>query len=138
MRQGPVCLKKRVGGRIANEIRMYLRKLRREVQTVSLQEPLENTGSDGGQLTLADVLPDEAVMTDDCERRDEFARLRRAVAALPPREQRVIALRYGLDGGAPLTQQQVAARLGISRSYVSRIEKRALETLASRWPGGKK
>ena len=118
---------------VENEIRMYLRKLRREVQTVSLQEPLESTGNDGGQLTLADVLPDETVMTDDCERRDTAARLRRLVAALPPREQRVLALRYGLDGRAPLTQQQVAERLGISRSYISRIEKRALEQLGARW-----
>ncbi len=104
---------------------------------VSLQEPLEN-GNDSGLLTLADVLPDEDVMEDTCEHRDALASLQALVGTLPPREQRVLALRYGLGGRAPLTQQQVAARLGISRSYVSRIEKRALETLASRWPGGKK
>ena len=72
-------------------------------------------------------------MEDTCEHRDALANLRTLVATLPPREQRVLALRYGLGGRAPLTQQQVAERLGISRSYISRIEKRALEQLGARW-----
>lgn len=133
MRQGPICLKKRVGGRIANEIRMQLRRQRREVPTVSLQEPLEGSGGDSGQLTLADVLPDDAVMEAACEHRDEQARVRALLGTLPERERRVLALRYGIGGGRGLTQQEVAARLGISRSYISRIEKRALDTLAQRW-----
>lgn len=115
---------------IENEIRMHLRRVRREAGTVSLQEPLEG---DGGMLTLADTLPDEAVMEDDCERRDAVRRLRALVDGLPERERRLLTLRYGLDGAAPQTQQQVAARFGISRSYVSRLEKRALQQLASRW-----
>lgn len=116
---------------------MHLRKLRREVPVVSLQEPLEATG-DGGLLTLADVLPDDEVMEDTCEHRDALLRLRGMVAALPPRERQVLTLRYGLGGQTALTQQEVAAQLGISRSYVSRIEKRALDTLARRWNGGEK
>ena len=111
---------------IENELRMELRRTRREGAQTSLQEPLE--GSDG-QLTLADTLPDPTVMEDDCEQRADTARLRRMVEALPPRECRLLTLRYGLGGRPPQTQQEVAQQLGISRSYVSRIEKRALDRL---------
>ena len=115
---------------IQNELRMHLRRVRREAGTLSLQEPLEG---ENGMLTLADTLPDEAVMEEDCERRDAAARLRTLVEQLPERERRRLTLRYGLVGGAPLTQQEVAARFSISRSYVSRLEKRALTELARRW-----
>ena len=115
---------------IQNELRMHLRRVRREAGTLSLQEPLEG---ENGMLTLADTLPDEAVMEEDCERRDAAARLRTLVEQLPERERRLLTLRYGLGGAAPLTQQEVAARFGISRSYVSRLEKRALTELARRW-----
>lgn len=118
---------------IENEMRMYLRHARREGTPLSLQEPLESSGNDSGTLTLADVLPDDAVMEEDCERRDLAGRLRTLVRDLPPRDARILILRYGLDGQGELTQQAVAERLGISRSYVSRIEKRALETLRQRW-----
>ena len=115
---------------IQNELRMHLRRVRREAGTLSLQEPLEG---ENGMLTLADTLPDEAVMEEDCERRDAAARLRTLVEQLPERDRQLLTLRYGLGGGAPLTQQEVAARFGISRSYVSRLEKRALTELARRW-----
>ena len=115
---------------IQNELRMHLRRVRREAGTLSLQEPLEG---ENGMLTLADTLPDEAVMEEDCERRDAAARLRALVEQLPERDRQLLTLRYGLGGGAPLTQQEVAARFGISRSYVSRLEKRALTELARRW-----
>ena len=115
---------------IQNELRMYLRRVRREAGTLSLQEPLEG---ENGMLTLADTLPDEAVMEEDCERRDAAVRLRTLVEQLPERDRQLLTLRYGLGGGAPLTQQEVAARFGISRSYVSRLEKRALTELARRW-----
>lgn len=118
---------------IENELRMYLRHARREGTPLSLQEPLESHANDSGTLTLADVLPDDAVMEEDCERRDLGVRLRTLVRELPARDARILNLRYGLDGNAELTQQAVAQRLGISRSYVSRIEKRALETLRIRW-----
>lgn len=113
---------------IENELRMQLRRTRREAGIVSLQEPLE-TGSDGGTLTLADVLPDLAAMEETCEQHDAAALLRKSLAALPERERQILVLRYGLSGSAPQTQQQVAAQFGISRSYVSRLEKHALAHL---------
>ena len=109
---------------------MELRRQRREGSTVSLQEPLE---SGSGQLTLADTLPDDTAMEEDCERRADAARLRRLLDRLPPREQALLARRYGLEGDPPQTQQQTAERMGISRSYVSRLEKRALDRLAKLW-----
>ncbi len=104
---------------IENEMRMYLRHARREGTPLSLQEPLESSGNDSGTLTLADVLPDDAVMEEDCERRDLAGRLRTLVRDLPLRDAHILILRYGLDGRGELTQQAVAERLGISRSYVS-------------------
>ena len=120
---------------IENELRMELRRRRREGgTTVSLQEPLEGGGNGtGAPLTLADTLQDDADMAQECENRSEWAQLRRYVQALPPRERRVLALRYGLGGGAPLTQQQTAEQLKISRSYVSRLEKRALTVLQQKY-----
>ena len=117
---------------IENELRMQLRHTRREAGTVSLQEPLE-TGADSGMLTLADVLPDLATMEEDCELRDAAAQLRQLVTALPEREQQILTLRYGLNGAVPQTQQQIAAQFGISRSYVSRLEKHALARLRRAW-----
>ena len=117
---------------IENELRMQLRHTRREAGTVSLQEPLE-TGADSGMLTLADVLPDLATMEEDCELRDAAAQLRQLVTALPEREQQILTLRYGLNGAVPQTPQQIAAQFGISRSYVSRLEKHALARLRRAW-----
>ena len=121
---------------IENEIRMHLRHIRREGTLVSLQEPLESSTREGGALTLGDVLPDDAVMEDDCEQRDLARRLRELVSELPERERRILTLRYGLDRRAPLTQQQVAEQFRISRSYISRLEKRALQMLSRRWRSG--
>ena len=120
---------------IENELRMELRRVRREGTMLSLQEPLE--GSEG-QLTLADTLPDPAVMEDACEQRADAARLRKLLTTLPPREQQVLTRRYGLDGRPPCTQQEIAGEMGISRSYISRLEKRALEALSARWQGNGK
>ena len=117
---------------IENEIRMHLRRVRREGTVLSLQEPLEGGEGDGG-LTLGDVLPEDAAMEERCEQSDEARRLRALVAGLPPRQRELLTLRYGLDGRPPRTQNQVAARFGISRSYVSRLEKRALDQLARQW-----
>lgn len=116
---------------IENELRMELRRVRKAGVQVSLQEPLEA----GGQLTLADTLPDDAEMEADCEQRADAARLRGLVDALPPRERTVMRMRYGFGGG-PRTQQQTAQALGISRSYVSRIEKHALKHLQEQWKTG--
>lgn len=115
---------------IENELRMELRRARREGPQVSLQEPLEGSG---GQLTLADTLPDPSVMEDDCEQRVDAARLRKLLQKLPAQDCELLTLRYGLDGAAPRTQQEVATRFGVSRSYVSRMEKRALGRLQKAW-----
>ena len=98
---------------IENELRMELRRTRRAGPQLSLQEPLEA----GGQLTLADTLPDETDMEADCEQRADAARLRSMVEQLPGRERQIMRLRYGF-GGAAQTQQQTAQTLHISRSYV--------------------
>ncbi len=113
---------------IENELRMELRRTRRAGQTVSLQEPLETDG----RLTLADTLTDDADMTADCEGRADAEKLRALVDTLPARERTVLRLRYGM-GCPPHTQQQAAQQLHISRSYVSRLEKRALDALRGKW-----
>lgn len=127
-KRSPSAPQKRVGARIANELRMELRRTRRMGQVASLQEPLEADG----QLTLADTLPDEGNLAEDCESRADAARLRKLVDTLPARERKILQLRYGF-AGEPQTQQQTAAQLHISRSYVSRLEKRALKELDRKW-----
>ena len=113
---------------IENEIRMQLRQSRKNGKVVTLQECIEN-GKAGTTLTVEDAIPDPFRMEDAVEREDVAGRLRAVVAKLEGRDRQVIALRYGMDGGEPLTQQETAAILGISRSYVSRLENRILERL---------
>lgn len=113
---------------IENEIRMHLRRERKAPLTLSMQEPIQ-TSKDGSHLTVLDVVPDDFLLDEDCECREESSRLRALVQQLTGRERQVILLRYGLSGQPPLTQQQVAQLLGISRSYVSRIEKAAVQEL---------
>lgn len=98
---------------------MQFRRMRKNPGTVSMQEPIES-GRDGGGLTVIDVLPDDFMMDEDYEGREEVAQLRRLVQTLGGRERQVIVLRYGLGGQPPMTQQEVASLLDISRSYVSR------------------
>ena len=114
---------------IENEVLMHFRSQRKRSGDLSLSEELDAEGESGG-LALQDMLAQE----DDLAERigsEEIARtLRRCVdTALDERERLVIRLRYGLGGGAPLTQRETARRCRISRSYVSRIEKRALSKL---------
>lgn len=114
---------------IENEILMYIRKHSQTRCEVSLDEPL-NVDWDGNELLLSDVLDsgDESV----CEQfaaNEERIMVRRAVAALEPRERQIIELRYGLTGKPELTQKEVADLLGISQSYISRLEKRIIEGL---------
>lgn len=113
---------------IENEIRMHLRRERKAPLTLSMQEPIQ-TSKDGSHLTVLDVVPDDFLLDEDCECREESSRLRAMVQQLTGRERQVILLRYGLSSQPPLTQQQVAQLLGISRSYVSRIEKAAVQEL---------
>jgi len=120
-----------VGVRIANEIRMQFRRERKTGGTVSLQETLEADGDSA--LTLADVLQDSFCMEDTCEKQDDARRVRQLLESLPARERQIILLRYGLGGQPPLTQLEVAKLLGISRSYISRLETHALDLLRQRW-----
>ena len=114
---------------IENEILMYFRSLKKTAGNVSLSETLEADG-DGSSLSLLDTLCDESDMAEDFGRRELCGSLRRLIdTVLTPRERQIILWRYGLDGNAPRTQRETAALCGISRSYISRIEKRALEKL---------
>ena len=116
---------------IENEIRMQFRRERKSGQTVSLQEALEADGDSA--LTLADVIQDGFCMEDSCERQEDVRRLRLLLDTLPARERQILLLRYGLAGQPPLTQLETAGLLGISRSYVSRLEAHALELLRQAW-----
>ncbi len=114
---------------IENEILMYLRKLSRERLEVSLDEPL-NTDWDGNELLLSDVLGTDGEevsrpLEDDTDRQ----LLREAVGRLEERERDIISLRFALRGGRERTQKEVADMLGISQSYISRLEKRILQRL---------
>lgn len=113
---------------IDNEVRMSFRKQKKAPATVSMNEPIE-AGKDGSALTVIDVVPDDFLLDEDCERRDETARLRQLVGGLSGRQRQVVLLRYGLGGQPPMTQQEAADLLGISRSYISRIEKAAVLSL---------
>lgn len=114
---------------IENEILMYIRKRNGARGEVSLEEPL-NVDWDGNELLLSDVLgSEEDSVAYDLELKEERATVRAAVASLGPRERELIELRYGLRGGEELTQKEVADRLGISQSYISRLEKRILVEL---------
>ena len=116
--------------RIVNEILMHFRSERKNTGLISLQEPVE-AGRDSGTLTLLDTLQDDFVLNENLELREELQRLRGLVDRLQGRERQVILLRYGMAGQPPMTQNEVAAVLWVSRSYISRLEKRAVEMLRS-------
>ena len=114
---------------IDNEILMYLRKRGAQRSELSFDEPL-NTDWDGNELLLSDILGTDGdevsrPLEDDAEK----AMLRRAVAALSDREREIISLRFGLKSGREYTQKEVADLLGISQSYISRLEKKIIERL---------
>ncbi len=114
---------------IENEILMYFRSQRKYQGDVSLSDALE-ADQEGNALSLMDVIRVDDDMLETLDAQESCARVRRCVqTCLTEREARVIALRYGLDGAAPRTQREIAAQCGISRSYVSRLEKKALEKL---------
>jgi RNA polymerase sporulation-specific sigma factor len=114
---------------IENEILMYLRKTHKMRQEVSLDEVL-NVDSEGNEMVLADILAsvdDEALvtMTKDEDKREIY----QALSNLPKREQEIIIMRFGLYDHEPLTQKEVADLLGISQSYISRLEKRIIDKM---------
>lgn len=114
---------------IENEILMHFRSQRKCAQDVSLSDYIE-TGTDGAALSLMDVVGAEDDLLENISEQQRIQQVRRAVAqCLSEQEQLVICMRYGLDGEPPNRQREVAEKLGISRSYVSRIEKKALQKL---------
>ena len=114
---------------IENEILMYLRKHSGVKAEISIDEPL-NTDWDGNELLLSDILGnDEDSVSAELEQMEERERIRRAVSDLDPREREIIELRYGMGGKKELTQKEIADKLGISQSYISRLEKKIIAKL---------
>ena len=114
---------------IENEILMYIRKNNNLKNEMSLDEPL-NIDWDGNELLVGDVLgSDEDTVYRGIEYDEERRLVHRAVAQLQPREREIIELRFGLRGGRELTQKEVADRLGISQSYISRLEKKIIRQM---------
>ena len=118
---------------IENEILMYFRAQRKTAGTLSLSEPIE-TDSDGDPLTLIDLIFEEDTIADEIDLKNKTELLYRYLDEFPEgREKQILILRYGLYHSDVLTQREIAARFGISRSYVSRIEKKAIESLQKRF-----
>ncbi len=114
---------------IENEILMFIRKTGNLRSELSIDEPL-STDYDGNELVLSDILgTDENSAMESLEADEEKRIIHDAVDALAPRERQIIVLRFGLDGGRELTQKEVADKMGISQSYISRLEKRILSHL---------
>ncbi len=118
---------------VANEILMYFRSQRKYTKDgtreVSIHDTIE-TDRDGNPLTYMDIMGSEDTMAEDLDTKIKLSKAASFITErLEPREREIVVLRYGLAGDAPLTQREVAAKLGISRSYISRIEKAALEKI---------
>ena len=114
---------------IENEILMYIRKIANQKTEISLDEPI-NTDWDGNELLLSDILGTEGdtvmrPLEDDAEQQI----LREALGRLPEREKRIVSMRFGLGGRRERTQKEVADMMGISQSYISRLEKRIMQRL---------
>ncbi len=126
---------------IDNQIKMHFRKIKRQLTEVYINEPLE-TDSEGNTLTIADILSSGVNIEEETELRINSQKLYKYIAEeLDEREREIICKRYGIrDGrgyaGKALTQREIAKQLGISRSYISRIEKKALEKLRKRFEEG--
>lgn len=118
---------------IENEVLMHYRAKKKSSNEVSISEPID-VDSEGNPLTLIDIISIDDTIADDIDRNIKIKQLYQYVEELDDeREKTIVILRYGLYGTAPLTQKQVAQRLDISRSYVSRIEKRVLQKLRKRF-----
>ncbi len=114
---------------IENEILMHIRKISGQKAEVSLDEPI-NMDYDGNELLLSDILgTDEDIIFKPLEDDVDLCVLRQALSELPIREQEIIWMRYGLNGRKELTQKEVAEKMGISQSYISRLEKRIMQRL---------
>jgi RNA polymerase sporulation-specific sigma factor len=114
---------------IENEILMYIRKISNQKTEISLDEPI-NMDYDGNELLLSDILgTDEDVVTGALEDDVDLHLLRQALDELPEREREIIHMRFGLGGYREMTQKEVAQVMGISQSYISRMEKRIMQRL---------
>ena len=114
---------------IENEILMYIRKTSREKTEVSLDEPI-NMDGDGNELLLGDILgTEEDVVFKPLEEDVDLCVLRQSLRELPQRERELINMRFGLEGRRELTQKEAAQEMGISQSYISRLEKRIMQRL---------
>ncbi len=117
---------------IENEILMFFRNSKKSAQDISINEPID-TDKDGNALTLIDVLATEDTMIDNIDTKIKAEKIKKYIDLyLNERERKIIKLRYGINGKIPLTQREVATNMNISRSYVSRIEKKAIDTLKSK------
>ena len=111
---------------IENEILMYIRKIANQKMEISLEEPI-NMDGEGNELLLSDILgTDEDVVFRGLEEDVDIQCLRQALERLPQREKEIVTMRYGLEGRQELTQKEVAGLMGISQSYISRLEKRIM------------
>ena len=114
---------------IENEILMHIRKISGQKAEISLDEPI-NMDYDGNELYLSDVLgTEEDIICRPMENEAEMRVLRKAVGKLPVREKEIVEMRFGLGGRQEMTQKEVAQKLGISQSYISRLEKRIMNRL---------
>ena len=115
--------------RLANEILMFFRSAKKTSQDVFISDPID-TDKDGNALTLIDVIADTRDIPEEIDTKMKLERLRVIIGGcLTDREKEIIYMRYGIGGRNELTQREIAKKLNISRSYVSRIEKSALEKL---------
>lgn len=117
---------------IENEILMFLRKNNKVKQEISLDEPL-NVDYDGNELLLSDIVgTDNEIVQDEIEYNDQKEKFYNALEKLNPREKQILMMRYGLIGNDELTQKDVAEVLGISQSYISRLEKKIIKKLRTK------
>lgn len=118
---------------IENEVLMYFRSTKKTSRDISMNEPID-IDKEGNSLTIIDIMSTQDTIVDDLDIKIRSGQLRKYMdEVLNEREKRIIMLRYGLDDNEELTQREVAKALGISRSYISRIEKKALQKLKKRF-----
>lgn len=113
---------------IENEILMYLRKVNKTLNDLSLDDSLSGE-DDGNNLTLGEIIPDDKLVYDEVELKDQKSYLIQSIEKLNEREKTIMCMRYGLNGYEELTQKEVADTMNISQSYISRLEKKILNKL---------